>query len=250
MGRTGRALNSRPLLAGALVGLSAGLLLAGGLRAEEPASRPPISSPAGEEGRLPPEALETLRRAGGIESYRTRFSLETRQESGEEIRLSGVLVYQRPGLRRLELRDEESGELLQLIVTREGVEWQYAPKGGTVYRIPNPPEAPGPHRPFADVQPGSLRFLGRADSEGGTLLRFEAVPADDILRTSPVPLETMEIEVAEADGMVRRTRLIAAGGEPVLIQRYTQVETGVPVEAGTFQFVPPKDAAVVDLEAP
>lgn len=202
-----------------------------------------------EEGTLPAEARALLEKSAGLTSYRAAFTMEAAEPDGKALRLNGTILYQRPDRRRVEIREGESQEASQLLVSDGKTEWQYAPKSGSVYRILNPKEAAGPHRPYSEVREGTIRFVEKSQRDGEPVLRFEAEPSDATLRTAPVPVRTVRLEIAEKDGLVRQMEILDEQGKAVLTQRFSGVEVNVPMEEGAFQFTLPEGVAVMDVPA-
>ena len=202
------------------------------------------------ESPLPKEAQTALDKAGSCKSYKTDFILETQEEDGKPFSLRGTLVYQNPGRRRLEIREGEATEDTQLLVSDGAVEWQYYPKGKVAYRIENPPEAPGPHRPFTDVLQETVRFVKRVQGQGGTLLRFEAEPRPESVQGAPVPVKKVQMDLSEEDGMLREMVMLDEKDKPVLTQRFTGLELNVAITEDQFQFKVPEGVSVTQLPPP
>ena len=207
------------------------------------------TSVAAEELSLPKEAQEMLVKASQVKSYRVRFALEAKEEDGKPVRMEGVLLYAQPNRRRLELKTPESEESSQLVVSDGTTEWQYYSGTHTAYRLESSPMAPGPHRAFAEMQEGTVRFIEKR-SEGDTaLLRFEATPLSAVVEGSPVPIETLQVDVREADGLVQRLVLLGQKGDTVLMQQYQDLELNPSVSEETFHFTPPEGTQVVEMGA-
>lgn len=196
---------------------------------------------------LPKEAQELVAKAQAIQSYRARFTLEATEETGEPVQLSGTLEFERPNRRRLELKENKAEGISQLLVSDGSVEWQYYPAGKLAYRLASPPEAPGPHRAFSEMQAGSLRFVEKRGDGAQALSRFEAIPLPSIVEGSPVPIQTLRVDVGEQDGLVREMVLLDSQGDPVLSQRYSNLEVNVLIPAESFSFQPPEGVETVDL---
>lgn len=194
---------------------------------------------------LPKEAQELAAKAAALKSYRTQFTLEAQEESGEKVRLEGTLLFQRPNQRRLELRLVGSSEVHQILVSDGKVEWQYDPAEKRVYRLANAPEVPGPHRPFAEG--AQFRFVERRGDGPEAQIRFEGVPLSAITRDSPVPIQTLRVDVGEQDGLVRELSLLDNKNQAVLSQRYHHVETNAVFPVGSFTFAPPAGTTIEDL---
>jgi len=202
-----------------------------------------------EEPVLPKEAKEALAKASSLQSYKTSFTLEAKEENGKLFTLKGTLLYRRPGQRRLEIREGEAKENTQLLVSDGKVEWQYYPQSAAVYRINNPPEAPGPHRPFLEVQAESVQFVKRLEGEGDPLLRFEADPQPASVEGSPVPVKKVRLDIGEKDGMLREMVMLDEKGEPVLTQRFTDLEVNISPSDDQFRFTPPQGVSVMEMPA-
>lgn len=207
-----------------------------------------LASPAGsQEAGLPPEAQQVLERSAALKSYRAELVLEAKEEDGTSFRLEGKLLFESPSRRHLEIRESGSDEAPQLLVNDGKVEWQHYPKAGVVYRVLQPPPTPGPHRPFAEAQPETVRFVERSGTKQEPLLRFEAQPLPASVEGAPVPVQKIRIDVGEKDGLVREMTLLDAHGEAVLTQRFTKIEVNVPTSDKDFTFIPPPGVAVVDM---
>lgn len=209
-----------------------------------------FTTAAAEEVGLPKEAQDLLAKADALESYRGRFILEANEEAGEPVRLTGTILFQRPNRRRLEIHEGDSAEIAQLMVCDGQVEWQHYAKGNTVYRTKGPEESQGPHRPFAEIKPETLRFVQQMGKAPQELLRFVADPLPSVVEGSPVPIKTLRVDVGKRDGLVRELVLLDTQGREVLSQRYSQVEVNIPIPEGTFAFTPPEGAQIVDLSEP
>ena len=199
---------------------------------------------------LPKEALEIGRKASSWKSYRAEFALEAKEERGGLFKLRGVLLFKQPNLRRLEIWEGDSVEPTQILVSDGKVEWQYHPQNAVVYRLAEPVTPPGPHRPFGEAQPGTVRFIERAGEAGQGRLRFEAEPIPAAVEAYASAIQKLRIEVSEEDGLARELLLLDPDGNTVLTQRFTKVEVNVPTDATGFSFVPTEGVAVIDVPRP
>lgn len=202
---------------------------------------------------LPKEAQGLLSKVAALESYKARFTLEVKEASGEPVRLTGTLLFQRPNRRRLEIwegQERQEAKTSQLLISDGKMEWQYSPEKKTVYRVKSPADPPGPHRPFAEVRAETLRFVKRLEGKPASLARFEGDPIPSVVEGSPIPIQRLRVDVGEADGLVREMSLLDTQGNAVLSQRYQEVEVNVPIPEGTFTFTPPEGTEVVDLPEP
>lgn len=209
-----------------------------------------LCSPARGTEDLPPEAQQVMQKLGGVTSYRTGFSLEAQEENGQLFQLEGTLLFRVPEQRRLEIWKPGSKEEPQLVVSDGKVEWQSYPIGGVVYRVTNPPAAPGPHRPFSEVLPGTVQFIGRQETADGKILQFEAKPLPKSVDGAPVPIKRIRIDVAEKDGLARALVLLDEKGNAVMTQRFFSVKLNVPISDKEFSYTPKQGVAVMDLPAP
>jgi outer membrane lipoprotein-sorting protein len=208
----------------------------------------PCETSYAQEATLPGEAQNLLNKSKTWNRYQAKFSLEAQEEGEEAVRLEGNLVVQRPKNRRLEIRFEGEEELSQLHVSNGEVEWQYIPQAETAYKAVNPPEVPGPHRPFADVEISSVQFVKQIDQGGEKLYRFEADPLESIAQGAPVLIKRVQIDLAETDGLARQVVLFGDKGEKVLTQKYYDIQLDVPISSETFTFALPKGVEVVEVE--
>ncbi len=80
------------------------------------------------------------------------------------------------------------------------------------------------------------------------LLRFEGKPLASIMEGAPVPIETIRIDVAEEDGLMRRIFLLDADGEAVLTQQYYDMQVNTPAQEGDFTFDPPEGVSVGEVQ--
>lgn len=207
-----------------------------------------LTSPVGaQEAGLPLEAQQMLDKAATHKSYRAQLVLEAEEEGGAPFRMEGKLLFAAPSKRRLEIREAGTDSAPQMLVNDGVVEWQHYPQAGVVYRLTAPPPTPGPHRLFAEAQPGTVRFIERTGSGGDTILRFEAKPLPASVEGSPVPIEKVRIDVGEKDGLVRQLALLDDKGDAVLTQKFSGIEVNVPTSDKDFAFAPPEGAAVVDM---
>lgn len=199
---------------------------------------------------FPPEAQQVLKKLEAVTSYRTRFTLEAKEEDGQLFQMEGTLLFRMPSQRRLEIRQPGSQEEPQRVISDGKVEWQSYPQGGVVYRRVHPPEAPGPHRPFSEALPGTVRFVGFQETAAGKILRFEAQPLPESVDGAPVPIEKIRMDVAEKDGLARELVLLDAKDNAVMTQRFFDVELNVLVSDKEFSYTPKQGTAVVDMPAP
>ncbi len=202
-----------------------------------------------EEAAIPKEAQQVEAQTATLEGYRTKFTLETKEKEQGPFRVEGTLLFRRPNQRRLELHQsgaESSEEISQLLVSDGTTEWQYYPAENMVYKVSSAPQAPGPHRPFAEVKRETLRFVGHIGTDPDVRIRFEGVPLPAITEGSPVLIQTLRVDVGQVDGLVRELVLLDEKGEAVLTQQYREIELNPQVSADTFAFTPPAGAAVVD----
>lgn len=210
-----------------------------------------LSSAAGtawaQEAALPAEAQQILKKLELVRSYKGKFSLEAKEPDGQLFQLEGTLLFSSPNQRRLEMRPPGSKEEPQLLVSDGKTEWQYDPIGGMVYRVTQPVESPGPHRPFSETRDGTVRFVSREKASDGSVLRFEAEPRPESVDGAPVPVQKIRIDAGEADGLVRELSLLDDQGNPVMTQRFFDIQVNVPVADKEFVFVPKQGMAVVDL---
>lgn len=205
---------------------------------------------AAEEPAIPKEALEIGRKASSWRTYRAEFALEAKEEEGGSFKLQGTLLFKQPNLRRLEIREGDSVEPTQIVVSDGKVEWQYHPQNAVVYRLRQPVNPPGPHRPFAEAKPGTVRFIERLGEAGRGRLRFEAEPIPAAVEAAASAVQKLRIEVSEEDGLARELVLLDPDGNPVLTQRFTKVEVDVPADEKRFLFVPTEGVAVIDVTPP
>lgn len=201
-----------------------------------------------EGGPLPKEAQELTAKANALTSYRTTFTLETKEEDGQTVRLEGRLSFQQPNRRHLEIREGESAEMAQSIVSDGQKEWHYYPGTRSLYRVDVPKEIPGPHRPFSEVEPGTVRFVAKHGSGPEARFRFEGKPTTSITEGAPVPIQTIRVDVGE-DGLVRELYLLDSKGEQVFSQIYSKVEINAPFPQGEFTFTPPAGVPIIEMGA-
>lgn len=212
------------------------------------AAAPPVFSQE-LAGDLPAEAQQALEKATQWDSYKASFNLEAKEEDGRLFLLSGTLQFEKPGKRRLEIYEGEDKANAQLLISDGSVEWQYYPQGGMVYRINQPPEPPGPHRPFSEAKPETLKFVEKVEQEGETLLRFEAEPQPSTVEGAPATVSKVELVVSAKDGLLREMALVDDKGQPLLTHRYKEFELNAKIPEDQFTFKPPEGVAVVDLPA-
>ena len=206
------------------------------------AGRPAV----GAEGKLPPEAEKVVAKTASWNSYRANFSLEAAEEDGKPFELQGAMLFKKPNQRRLEIREPGSKEPAQLLASDGKIEWQYYPQEKVAYRINNPPEPPGPHRPFNEANEETLQLIKK---EGG-LLYFEADPKQSAVETSPVPITKIRLEISEADGILRQMTMLGEKGEPVLTQKFTDVQVNPSLPADQFRFTVPDGVTITDVPVP
>ena len=201
------------------------------------------------EAALPAEARRMEEKAAALKSYRVDLTLEAQEEDGKPFKLEGKLLFESPTRRRLEIRESGAEGGAQLLVNDGKVEWQHYPAAHVVYRLTDLPPTPGPHRPFAEAEPGTVRFVETLGTKEEPVLRFEAKPLASSVEGAPVPIEKIRIDVGEKDGLTREMVLLDAQGKAVLSQRFSNIELNVPTEDKDFTFTPTEGIAVVDMPA-
>ncbi|MBI4313448.1 MAG: outer membrane lipoprotein carrier protein LolA [Candidatus Omnitrophica bacterium] len=205
------------------------------------------------------ERLEQLKqKATAVESYRADFVLVVKDEK-EPVTLKGNILYQKPDKRRVDFDNAGLNEDVAEVVVSDGLyEWQYFPQRKTVYKTDwakiksagikdQSFELRGLHQPFIDVKPESVRFLGTKIEGKEALETYEADPADALVADAPFQPGKVKILISPGDGLTRQLSMTDAQGNEVLNQKYTKVQTGVPIKPTEFDFKPPQDAEIVDI---
>lgn len=203
-----------------------------------------------QEPPLPKEAKALVDRVSALKSYQAKFTLEAKEENGEEVRVEGTVIFEKPNRRRLNLSNPGEKEASQMIVSDGTTEWQYDVASKTVYKIKALADVPGPHRPFGEVKTETLRFVRSMGEGAAAVSRFEAVPLPAVVEGSPVAIESLRVDVGQKDGLVRELVLLDPKGETVFTQRYEDIQTNVSVAQGTFTFTPPADVRIIEPGQP
>lgn len=209
-------------------------------------STPVFAAPAA----LPKEAQELTGKLSGVKTYQADFAMETKEEDGKPVKLEGTISFQAPNQRRLEIKQAAAGEQPQVIIADGKLEWHYDPNSAQVLRSQLPAELPGPHRPFGEIQPGTLKFVEKSGSGKEAVVRFEGTPAAVLVESSPVPIKTIRLDVGEEDGFLRHLVLLDEKGEAVLSQHYSDIRVNTDIPASEFVFTPPEGVPVKDLSVP
>jgi outer membrane lipoprotein-sorting protein len=199
---------------------------------------------------LPREAEQLNSKLSGVRSYQADFSMETKEEDGKPVKLEGKILFKTPNLRKLEIKQDDTGGLPQVIVADGKLEWHYDPNSAQVLRSKIPADLPGPHRPFGEIQPGTLRFVQKNGSGRDSVSLFEGTPAPVLVESSPVPIKLIRLEVGDEDGFLRHLVLLDEKGQEVLAQRYSNIRINVDVPSSEFVFTPPDGVPVRDLTPP
>lgn len=201
---------------------------------------------------------ELQAKAGAVETYQADFTL-TVTEDNTPSTLAGTILYQRPDKRRIEFTGAPAPEdVAQLVVSDGTVEWQYFPGRHVAHRTDwakvkaagapaETLEARGPHQPFLDLKPESIRLVDTKGEAEAPQYVFEAAPAPALVAEAPFAPGTIRVVVAAADGLARHLTMTDAQGHEVLSQEYTNIRINEPVAGTPFTFTPPKDAQVVDI---
>ncbi len=205
---------------------------------------------------LPKEAQELTEKLSGVKTYQADFTMETKEEDGKPVKLAGKISFKNPNLRRLEIKQDDTQELPQLVVADGTYEWHYDPNSNPerqevpqVLRSKVPAVLPGPHRPFGEIQSGTLRFVEKSGSGEAALVRFEGAPALPIAQSSPVPIKLIRLDVSDGDGFLRHLVLLDEKGQEVLAQHYTNIRINLDLPASDFVFTPPEGVPIRDLSA-
>ncbi len=196
---------------------------------------------------LPKEAEAVTAKLSGVKGYQADFTMETKEEDGKVVKLAGKISFAMPNRRRLEIKQDDTGGLPQVIIADGKMEWHYDPNLKQVLRSPIPAELPGPHKPFGETQPGTVRFVEKTGEGEESVLRFEAVPAPVIAESSPVPIKLIRLDIGEQDGFLRQLVLLNDKGEEVLVQRYGNVKINEESPESDFSFTPPEGVPVKDI---
>ena len=209
-------------------------------------SAPVFAEPAS----LPKEAEELAAKLSDVKTYQADFSMETKEEDGKPVKLEGKISFKTPNQRRLEIKQDDTGGLPQVIVADGKLEWHYDPNTAQVLRSELPGELPGPHLPFGEVHPGTLRFVEKSGSGKEAVYRFEGTPATVLAESSPVPIKVIRLDVSGEDGFLRHLVLLDEKGAEVLSQNYNNLRINANIPASDFIFTPPEGVPVKDLSAP
>ena len=197
---------------------------------------------------LPQEAQEVVQKAALLQTYRTKFALEAKGEKeGENLRIEGTLIFKRPNLRHMELKKSDTGEMQGILVSDGKTEWQYSPAEKVVYRMATQVEVPGPHRPFAETKPETVRFIKRFREGEEDRVQFEAVPLASLIEGAPAPVKKLRVDIGAQDGLVRQFNLLNDKDEVIFSQKYEGIEVGASVMDTDFKFTIPAGVSVVDV---
>lgn len=200
------------------------------------------------------KAAELQAKAGAVAAYQAEFSL-TVTEDNKPSTLKGSILYQRPDKRRIAFAGTPAPEdVAQLVVSDGAVEWQYFPGRHMAHKTDwakvkaagapaDAMELRGPHQPFLDLKPESLRLI---ETKPDGLCVFEAEPAPGLIAEAPFAPGKIRLEVA-TDGLARRLTMTDADGHEVLSQDYTNIRLDPTITETSFAFTPPADAQVVDI---
>ena len=201
---------------------------------------------------------ELQAKAVAVAAYQADFSL-TVTEDHKPSTLNGTILYQRPDKRRIEFVGSPAPEdVAQLVVSDGAVEWQYFPGRHLAHKTdwakvkaagaPSEMlEIRGPHQPFLDLKPESVRLVETTADAAAPRDIFEAEPAPALIAEAPFAPGKIRVEVSAADGLARRLTMSDADGHEVLSQEYTNVRINPPITGAPFTFTPPGDAQVVDI---
>ncbi len=197
---------------------------------------------------------ELQAKAGAVNAYQADFTL-TVTEDNKPSTLNGTLLYQRPDKRRIEFTGAPApDDVAQLVVSDGAVEWQYFPGRHLAHKTDwvkvkaagapaGALEIRGPHQPFLDLKPESVRLVETTADGTGI---FEAEPAPALVAEAPFAPGKVRVEVA-ADGLAHRLTMTDADGHEVLSQEYTNVRLDPPITGTPFAFTPPTGAQIVDI---
>ena len=209
-----------------------------------------------EPAALPKEAQELTAKLSAVKTYEADFTMETKEDDGKLVKLEGKISFKSPNMRRLEIKQDDTQELPQMVISDGTYEWHYDPntnpdtqESPQVLRSSVPAELPGPHRPFGEIQSGSLRFVEKRGSGATAVLRFEGAPSPVLAQSSPVPIKLIRLDVGEQDGFLRDLFLLDEKGQEVLAQHYTSIRINPDLPASDFVFTPPEGVPVKDLSA-
>lgn len=206
------------------------------------------------EGEAAARVAALQAKAGAVQSYQAEFTLTVTEEKTPSV-LKGTLTYRQPDKRRIEFTGPPADDVAQLVVSDGVTEWQYFPGRKIAHKTDwakmqaagGPPEASiirGPHQPFLDLKPDSIKVLS---ATGAGQVQFEAEPAPTLIAEAPFAPGKIRVTVSEGDGLVRRLSMTDADGNEVLSQEYSRITVDPPVDAAMFRFTPPDGVEVVDI---
>lgn len=207
------------------------------------------------------EAIEQLKsKAKSVESGSADLKITTTM-MGQQVAMDGKLLFESPDKIHMDI-DMSMGSMKmeQVTVSNGNTVWTYQPMMKMVSKIDleKVAAATGIKRagqqnsgeiakPFAGLEPDSIKLVGSREIDGAKADLFEGKPQMANMPNMPFKFAKVEILVGAEDGLLHQMTMLDQDGKPVMSETYSNIKTNVQIPAGTFEFTPPQGVQVMDM---
>jgi outer membrane lipoprotein-sorting protein len=151
--------------------------------------------------------------------------------------------------------EDRSSDREHVIINDFETSYEFFPRDKKVikYRAETPEMVAEFRKPAREINPltvldrKTLKLVGTEEFEGEMVYHFEGTTTTQFLAKGKPVTRKISAWISATDGLPRKT--IESVGESVGTTKYSKVRVNLGLEAKTFQFSPPDDVEVVDVNA-
>jgi outer membrane lipoprotein-sorting protein len=186
-----------------------------------------------------------------IKSYVANVDIYMIAEN-KKIEMKGEVKYKKPNKLNMEISLMGEKPMKQITYSNGKILWRYIPQAkiATKYDLQTGiakgslTEQGGLHDPLRDMDPESIKFLGKKALYGERTWLFEGTPSASLKTQDPGAFVKMAVWVSPKDGLTRRVALYNRQNKEVMVQAYSNLRTNVHLRDSIFKFTPPADVKI------
>lgn len=198
-----------------------------------------------------PQIDEITAKAEAIDSYTADIQITMLKEP-EKVQMSGKIMHKKPDKLNMELSIVGDNPMKQMTISNGDCLWQYIPQANVARKVNIKSalakgfmqEQGGLHMPFKDIEPESIKFVGRSAVYGHRVLVFEGKPKESLKQQDPERFIKMAVWVSPEDGLARRVAVYDGQDNEVMVQEFTNLKTNIFLRDSLFEFNPPKGTKI------
>jgi len=185
-----------------------------------------------------------------VKSYAANFTV-TMDDKGAKKVIDGRLKFRWPNLIRQEMKISPHGYGEELIVNNGQISWAYVPrfKMAVKYNLEKMDEdALERYGVVASyIDPDSITYIGNDVISQEKVYVFEGTPSIMALERGPENLEKSRIYIGIKDGIIRKVAFFNMEGVETYSQIFRDIKLDEQIPITEFEFEPPKDASVTEI---